>query len=75
MPDSLITAQFIKYMYTNGMTFDDVNVQSNTPKYKCWQILSLFKILKNRKSEKSKKEISEWAKNILITSGGILADS
>lgn len=41
------------------MTFDDVNVQSNTPEYKLWQILTLFKILEKRKSEKSKKEVSE----------------
>ena len=36
------------------MTFDVVNEQSNTPEYRCWQILSLFEIPKNKKSEKSK---------------------
>lgn len=37
------------------MTFDNVNEQSNTLEYKCWQILSFFKILKNKKYEKSEK--------------------
>lgn len=41
------------------MTFDNVNEQSNTLEYKCWQILSIFKILKNKKNENSKKKVSE----------------